>query len=144
MAITQASRIQQSVRRLLARQVELQALLKPPTRSGAADGARAHEVLDFKDVAAGDSLAVIEEAVSEQALRELVQVVAALQRLRDGSYGICLDCGDGIAQQRLLAVPSSAYCASCQAIHEGAGLSWIARRVPGPAGPVPSGEVRRP
>lgn len=44
----------------------------------------------------------------------LAQVSAALQRLRDGAYGACVDCGDAIDTARLNAVPWTTHCLGCQ------------------------------
>jgi DnaK suppressor protein len=38
----------------------------------------------------------------------------ALERIRDGSYGICERCDAEISEKRLLAVPWTAYCLRCQ------------------------------
>lgn len=38
----------------------------------------------------------------------------ALDRLTDGTYGNCLQCGKPISANRLLAVPWAALCISCQ------------------------------
>lgn len=39
---------------------------------------------------------------------------AALDRLNNGEYGICKECGDPIAKKRLHAVPWTQYCLQCQ------------------------------
>jgi DnaK suppressor protein len=44
----------------------------------------------------------------------LAQVDAALQRLDEGSYGICARCGQAIAPDRLEALPYAIYCITCQ------------------------------
>jgi RNA polymerase-binding transcription factor len=44
----------------------------------------------------------------------LVQVEAALQRLDEGSYGICARCGREINTERLEALPSATLCITCQ------------------------------
>jgi DnaK suppressor protein len=75
-------------------------------------------VTDFKDVAAEQSLAAVDEAQAEQAGYELEQVLAARRRLKDNTYGQCLDCGEAIDLGRLAAIPAAAYCAKCQAMRE--------------------------
>ncbi len=35
--------------------------------------------------------------------RELIEVRAAIQRVKDGSYGVCVDCEDQISAGRLRA-----------------------------------------
>ena len=37
-----------------------------------------------------------------------------LQRVADGSYGLCVDCGDAIATARLHANPVALRCVACQ------------------------------
>jgi len=39
----------------------------------------------------------------------------ALRRITDGSYGICLKCGDDISAARLDAVPYAVLCRTCAA-----------------------------
>lgn len=48
----------------------------------------------------------------------LAEVEAALQRLRDGKYGICVRCGKPINPERLSAIPTAACCVRCQARRE--------------------------
>ena len=42
------------------------------------------------------------------------QVERALERLREGSYGYCEDCGEKIAAERLKFRPESTRCVDCQ------------------------------
>jgi DnaK suppressor protein len=44
----------------------------------------------------------------------LRQVRTALQRIRDGSYGTCVECEWAISPKRLLAVPWASRCIQCQ------------------------------
>lgn len=44
----------------------------------------------------------------------LRQVRAALQRVREGSFGICIECDVEIGPKRLTAVPWAARCIQCQ------------------------------
>jgi DnaK suppressor protein len=76
------------------------------------------DVLDFKDVAAEDRQAIIDEVAVAHATTELHQIVAALRRMNDGSYGECQDCGEPIDARRLFALPATPFCTACQAIHE--------------------------
>ncbi len=48
----------------------------------------------------------------------LRQVEAALERIKDGSFGECSSCGEPIAPARLRAVPWAALCRDCQALAE--------------------------
>lgn len=47
--------------------------------------------------------------------RQLLQMVeTALQRIREGSFGECVSCGNEINAKRLEAVPWTRYCIECQ------------------------------
>ena len=51
--------------------------------------------------------------------RELLRgVVAALQKIDDGSFGACERCGEPIAEKRLDALPFARYCIDCQRVVE--------------------------
>lgn len=45
--------------------------------------------------------------------REIASVRRALDRVRDGSYGICVQCGEEISPARLEARPEAALCIRC-------------------------------
>jgi DnaK suppressor protein len=51
---------------------------------------------------------------------------AALSRVADGTYGLCIDCEEPIAPRRLAAVPWAARCLSCQEIAETGGGEYEA------------------
>ena len=61
------------------------------------------------DIEAQDALAALEEV----ALVEIRQVKAALQRVRQGNYGICESCGEEIPSRRLAVVPTAVRCMEC-------------------------------
>lgn len=46
------------------------------------------------------------------------RLAAAIERLEDGSYGLCLECGSPIAPARLRALPEVERCVPCQAARE--------------------------
>jgi DnaK suppressor protein len=45
---------------------------------------------------------------------QLSQIRFALERIGEGSYGECLQCGNTIGAKRLEAVPWTPYCIDCQ------------------------------
>ena len=49
-----------------------------------------------------------------RALLTLKQIEAALSRVKDDSYGICLKCEEEIPEKRLKARPESSFCSGCQ------------------------------
>jgi DnaK suppressor protein len=54
-------------------------------------------------------------AAVQMALAQRAEVLAALARLDDGSYGRCVDCGNPVPPARLDARPATARCVPCQA-----------------------------
>jgi DnaK suppressor protein len=50
--------------------------------------------------------------------RLLRDVVAALQKIDDGSFGSCERCGETISDKRLDALPFARYCIDCQRLVE--------------------------
>ena len=64
---------------------------------------------------------LIEGSADELAVRSLEVVSAkrrearaALRRMQEGIYGVCLECGETISPVRLAAVPWAALCLRCQ------------------------------
>lgn len=51
-------------------------------------------------------------------VNELREVEGALQRIADGTYGECTDCGSDIGHERLKAYPTAMRCVECQSQHE--------------------------
>jgi DnaK suppressor protein len=50
----------------------------------------------------------------ERGRKSLIQIGAALRRIEDGVFGICLDCEEPISPKRLAAAPWATYCLQCQ------------------------------
>ncbi len=53
------------------------------------------------------------ETLDRESVR-LRQIEAALSRIDDGSFGICLNCEEDIGAKRLAALPWAAFCIVCQ------------------------------
>lgn len=53
----------------------------------------------------------------------LRQIHQAIERLRQGYYGVCEECGEKIAKARLNALPTSTHCVQCATLQEGSGVS---------------------
>ena len=86
-------------------------------------GEELHGQYDFpQDPGERSLLDVLEDtglALADLRRQELTRLEAALQRLTDGRYGVCEECGAEIDEQRLRLVPYAARCVACQATHEG-------------------------
>jgi RNA polymerase-binding transcription factor DksA len=66
----------------------------------------------------GSTIAFEREQLAElraHAHRQLLEVDAALDRLRDGRYGRCERCGQPIGDARLEALPATRLCVRCAA-----------------------------
>jgi len=93
---------------LAARASELEGLIR--NREAAAIETSA-DALDQIQHAVERELALGTLARESSGLRE---TRAALRRIDDGSYGLCLDCEEEINLKRLAAVPWAARCIACQ------------------------------
>lgn len=56
--------------------------------------------------------------IIENARRELNQIDAALTRMDEGEYGVCVDCGADIPMERLEALPYATRCEEDATRHE--------------------------
>jgi DnaK suppressor protein len=53
--------------------------------------------------------------LDDRTLQAIREVDAALQRIFDGTYGVCQACGGAIAPARLRSLPASRFCIDCAA-----------------------------
>lgn len=80
-------------------------------RAEAASEARTHDSDDWAQADAERDLGI---ALEERGSAELVAIDAALKRVADGSFGLCVDCGIAIGTARLHANPTALRCVVCQ------------------------------
>lgn len=78
----------------------------------------AGQVHDAAEMSVADLLADVNLAAADREIEELREVEAALQRMQLDTYGICEDCGQPIAYQRLRAYPTARRCLEDQRRHE--------------------------
>ena len=64
----------------------------------------------------------------EAQLAELKLVEGALKRMREGSYGGCMECRCAISELRLRAQPTALRCLECQVERESEASAPIRRR----------------
>lgn len=69
---------------------------------------------DRADQATNRLLAELDLSRNDRLRRELCEIEAALERLADGTYGHCVDCGEPIDPARLRAWPTAVRCLECQ------------------------------
>lgn len=73
---------------------------------------------DPQEVAQANERSAIRDAEATRDHDELVAVRAALERIAEGSYGLCVTCGKAIALARLQVQPAAARCIDCQSAAE--------------------------
>ena len=73
---------------------------------------------DSGDVSLADALSDLNIARADRQIHELREIEAAFGRIKDGSFGECIDCGQDIGYERLLANPVAKRCLICQEKHE--------------------------
>lgn len=61
----------------------------------------------------------------ERDFADIRLVDAALTRINNGTYGLCLRCDETISLNRLGVVPHAAYCVNCQEAVEREGVSEV-------------------
>lgn len=70
---------------------------------------------DWEDLAIERADDEVMERLGVESQQEVARIRSALQRYADGNYGICVKCGDAIAQPRLDLIPDTPFCATCAA-----------------------------
>jgi len=70
------------------------------------------------DASVSDELADLNLTMLDRHVAELRAIEQAEQRIEDGSYGECIDCGGEIGFDRLLAQPTAVRCVLDQGVYE--------------------------
>jgi DnaK suppressor protein len=69
---------------------------------------------DMADQASGNNEVHIALKLRQTDAKILQAIEEALQRIEKGTYGICRDCGEPIAEARLHAIPWTRVCIKCK------------------------------
>jgi len=75
---------------------------------------------DPTDRASMESERNFELRIRDRERKLIGKVKEALERIEDGSYGICEGCSDDISEQRLMARPVTTLCIDCKKKQESA------------------------
>jgi DnaK suppressor protein len=81
----------------------LQASMENNTRQG-----------DMADQASGNNEVHIQLKLKQTDAKILQAIEEALERIQKGTYGVCRDCGEPIAEPRLNAIPWTRVCIVCK------------------------------
>lgn len=99
---------------LLQRKAELEEQLSNLYTEKVADT----QVGDTGDQALSSNLESLRDALQDTEINEFSRILQALQMIEAGTYGICEDCGNAIAEKRLKSYPNATRCIACQEEYE--------------------------
>ena len=115
-----AARFEELRRMLEERRDEIAGEVKHKMRDVRADATRSgrHRPTDTNGMPEADIQGDIELALLQMKAETLTKINAALDRLEEGTYGYCYECGEEIAGRRLRALPFAERCLDCEEVHE--------------------------
>ena len=87
----------------------------PISRADAASDALDKSEDDNAQIQTGRDIAF---AINEHETAELLAIDASLLRIKEGVYGLCVDCGTHIPAARMGAAPHTLRCLACQTTFE--------------------------
>ncbi len=79
---------------------------------------QAGSIPDPNDRASAEADRSFELRIRERERKLLPKIEAALERIKDGSFGQCEDCGCEIGMKRLEARPVTSLCIDCKTLQE--------------------------
>jgi len=76
------------------------------------------ELKDEGDYASASAESVVDSAILEQQRKELAEIDLALDKIKNGTYGICEMCEEPIGKARLEVKNFARFCITCREINE--------------------------
>ena len=76
---------------------------------------------DLADVGSESFIRDTELSLMSEDDHKVRLIDAAIQRIEDGTFGVCSDCGEPIPDGRLKAIPYACLCVDCKSVHESMG-----------------------
>ena len=73
---------------------------------------------DSIDLASEESERDFNIRIKDRERRLIMKVREALARIDDGSFGVCVACGEDISEKRLIARPVTTHCIDCKTAAE--------------------------
>ena len=95
--------------------------------------------MDTYDLATEERDREINMILTDREREKLDAIESAVERIDDGSYGMCESCESDIAEGRLEAMPFTRLCVSCQAEREKEDKLLRRRRFPQASSPMTNG-----
>jgi DnaK suppressor protein len=76
------------------------------------------QVQDPGDEALSSTMENLRNSLQDTELMEYKRLLQAIEKIDDGTYGICVDCDGEISEKRLNFYPNAARCLACQETFE--------------------------
>jgi DnaK suppressor protein len=73
---------------------------------------------DPGDQAMSSTMETLQRSLQDTDYEEYNRITQALEKIDDGSYGICVDCNEMIQEKRLKFYPNASRCLACQELYE--------------------------
>ncbi len=99
---------------LLAKRAEVIRLSLGDLKAALSGDGKSDDVGDEGDMASDSYGALLKSNLTASRRKALIDIDEALRRLDDSAYGFCVDCGDEIPENRLIANPLAIRCRDCQ------------------------------
>ncbi len=99
---------------LIQRRNEIEEQLKALATEKITDG----QVQDPGDQALSATMEIMRNSLQDSELMEYNRIIQALEKIKAGTYGLCIDCGEEISEKRLKSYPNAARCILCQEAFE--------------------------
>lgn len=97
-------------KKLLERKAHLEQDLSRLTRERVTDD----QVQDPGDQAATSTLEDLNISLHNNEMQEYQMILRALRMIDEGTYGVCIECSNPIAERRLQMNPNATRCLACQ------------------------------
>jgi DnaK suppressor protein len=105
-------KLEQFKKRLEDRQQELRRMVSSRQQDGRNQGEDIAQDIADRAASSYNKEFLFTQSTNERQMLGMVD--SALARIREGSYGECISCGNEINAKRLEAVPWTRYCIECQ------------------------------
>jgi DnaK suppressor protein len=112
--VSENRNLQEIKNQLLQRKMQLEEKLTVLSQEQISDG----QVQDPGDQALTSTMESLRMSLQGAEVDEYRRIIAALGKITEGMYGICIDCNNRIAEKRLQLFPDTTRCLSCQETFE--------------------------
>ena len=76
------------------------------------------QVQDVGDQALTSTMDSLTSSLQNTKIDEYKRILRALEMIEEGTYGVCVDCGNPISEKRLKSFPNATRCLLCQEAYE--------------------------